>query len=180
MDADERIELKVKPVEQEFTFNCGSAALSMILSYQYGLDLTQRELNLLMGITPDGASEHHFIRALKTLGFHYEESSKGTRQKLRDFLRQGRAPMVHVVLSDGGGHYLTVTGIDDSNIWLADPRTGTIIQYGMSFFLGVWKEEANDNSSPWYLVVHGYSAHNIDKLINKFKKIKTKVERARK
>lgn len=180
MDADERIELKVRPIEQVFTFNCGPTALGMILAFQYSLDLTQRELNILTGVTPDGTSEHHLIRALKIMGFRYEESSKGTRHKLRDFLRNGVAPMVHVVLEDGGGHYMIVTGMDDSNIWLADPRTGTVIQYGMSFFLGVWKEEANDNSSPWYLAVLGYSAHNIDRLINKFKKIKVKVERARK
>jgi predicted double-glycine peptidase len=152
----------------------------MILAFQYGLELTQRELNLLTGVTLDGTSEHHLIRALKILGFKYEESSKGTRQKLRDFLRAGVAPMVHVVLEDGGGHFSVVTAMDDTNVSLADPRTGTIIQYGMAFFLGVWKEEANDNSSPWYLAVLGYSAHNVDRLINKYKRIKAKVERARK
>jgi ABC-type bacteriocin/lantibiotic exporter with double-glycine peptidase domain len=152
----------------------------MILLFQYRLELTQRELNLLTGATPDGTSEHHLIRALKVLGFRYEEGSKGTRQKLMDFLRAGLAPMVHVVLEDGGGHFMLVTSMTDNDVWLADPRSGTIIQYGMSFFLGVWKEEANDNNTPWYLAVTGYAAHNVDKLIGKYKKIKIKVERARK
>jgi len=179
MDADERIEVKVRPIEQLFTFNCGPTALGIILSSQYGLDLTQRELNILTGVTPDGTSEHHLIRALKILGFKYEEGSKGTLQKLRDYLRVGLAPMVHMVLADGGGHFVVVTSIDDTNVRVADPRDGTIAQYGIPFFLGVWKEEAKDNSTPWYLAVTGISTNKIDNLISKLKRIKKKVDKSR-
>jgi predicted double-glycine peptidase len=180
MSSDEYVGYKVHAIEQQFSYNCGPTALGTILLYQYGLELTQRELNLLTGVTQDGTNEHHLIRALKLLGFKYEESSKGTKQKLKDFLRKGLIPMVHVVLEDGGGHYMVVTGMDEQNVELADPRTGTTITYGLVFFLGVWKEEANDNSSPWYLVVTGYTNPTISLYMNKLKKIKTKIERARK
>jgi predicted double-glycine peptidase len=177
---EEKLDVPVRLMEQEFKYNCGPTALGIVLKSQFGLDLTQRELNLLTGVTQDGTSEYHFMRALKLLGFKFDEEGRGTLPQLRQYLRHNILPIVHVVLEDGGGHYMVVCGIDDENVRLADPRTGGLIQYGIPFFLGVWKEEAKDNATPWYLAVTGYAPHKIDALISKLKRIKIKTEKARK
>jgi predicted double-glycine peptidase len=176
MNVGERILLEVKSIEQQYKYNCGPTALLICLNYQYGLPLTQRDVNLLTGVTPDGCSEYHLFRALDILGFKYEESCKGTLSKLLDYLKRNIVPIVHIVLEDGGGHYVVIVGMDEEFVYLADPRTGTIIKWGIPFFLGVWKEEAKDNSSPWYLAVIGKSSHQkLDSLINKFKRIRKKL-----
>jgi len=176
MNADEKILLPVKSIEQKYTYNCGPTALLISLRFQYGLQLTQGDINLLTGVTPDGCSEHHLMRALNILGYKYKESGKGTLTQLRDFLKQNIAPIVHVVLEDGSGHYMCIVGMDDDVVHLADPRDGEIIEWGIPFFLGVWKEEAKENSTPWYLAVLSHSSINkLDSMINRINRIRRKI-----
>jgi len=177
-DVDDLHLLPVKAIEQNYAYNCGPTALLISLRFQYGLPLTQRDMNLLTGVTPDGCSEHHLIRALDTLGYKYKETGKGTLSQLRGYLRKNIAPIVHIVLEDGGGHFVVVCGISDEQVYLADPRTGTIVKWGIPFFLGVWKEEAKENSTPWYLAITGQvSPQRFDSLINRLKRIRKKCQR---
>jgi len=178
MNADEKILLPVKSIEQKYKYNCGPTALLISLRFQYGLPLTQRDVNLLTGVTPDGCSEHHLIRALDILGYKYKETGKGTLSQLRDYLKHNIIPIVHIVLEDGNGHYMNVVGMDDDFVYLADPRHGDIIKWGVPFFLGVWKEEAKENSTPWYLVILSQSSNNkLENIVKKLNNIRKKMAR---
>lgn len=174
-DNNEKILLPVKPIEQKYTYNCGPTALLIVIRYQFNLNLTQEDINFLTGVTPDGCSEYHFFKALKSLGFKYEEG-KGNLSKLKNYLRNNLPVIVHVVLEDGEGHFAVVIGIDNDFVYLADPRNGSIVKWGIPFFLGVWKEEDFSNSVPWYLVIIGQTSnHKIDSMIKRLNRIRKKL-----
>lgn len=176
---EEKLDLPVKPIEQTKPHNCGPTALFTALKYQYGVPLTLRDIELLTGITEEGTDEHHLVRALNLLGFKHRMSSKGTLGQLKQCLRDGQVPLVHLVMTDGGGHYMVVSGIDDENVRLADPASGKIVTYGIPFFMGVWKEEAKENSTPWYLVVTGHQGDRIESLLRRLKRIQKKIKENR-
>jgi predicted double-glycine peptidase len=166
--------LDVKSFQQQLRWSCGPASLRTVLYYQYGLDLTDRELALLLGSNENGTSD--FATGLKTLGFTYKQSSAGNLNKLKKELANHRLPIVHLVMSDGQGHYMVVVGYDDDNVYLSDPGTGKIIKYGIPFFLGVWKIEERETQTRWFIVVTGKSKHQIGSLIRKLQNVQRKME----
>ena len=173
-------DLPLKPIEQKLDFTCGPIALLIALRYQYGLKLTQGEIEFITGVTKGGADEYNLIRALDLLGFKFHMSSTGTLDELKKCLENGQAPIVHLVMQDGGGHYMVVKKIDDENIHLADPATGKIVTYGIFFFLGVWKEEEKNTVTHWYLVCTGDSGiDKIDGVVRKWRRIQKKVKTIR-
>lgn len=166
--------IDVKPFKQQLRWSCGPASLRTVLYYQYGIDITDRELAIVLGSDENGTSD--FSRGLKLLGFNYDESNRGTFNKLKEYVIQNYLPLVHLVMSDGVGHYMVMTGYDEEHVYLSDPSSGKIIKYGIPFFMGVWKIEERETQTRWFIVVTGKSKDRIGSLIQKLKKIQGKIE----
>jgi predicted double-glycine peptidase len=165
--------LDVKPFQQQLSWSCGPASLRTVLYYQYGIDITDRELALVLGSDENGTSD--FERGLKLLGFSFKQSSFGTLNKLKEVLVQHHLPIVHLVMSDGVGHYMVMTGYDNDHVYLSNPSTGKIVKYGIPFFLGVWKIEERETQTRWFLAITGKTKNRIDALVQKLKKVQKKV-----
>lgn len=177
-NVENRMQLKVRPIEQVQKWSCGPTALRTLIRYASGIRLTEQDLIILSGTTENGADEYNLMRALDIIGFKYTQSDKGTWNRLRKHLRDGQPPIVHLVMLDGGGHYMVLVGYDEENVFLADPATGKIIKYGLSFFLGVWKVEEGESQTRWYLAITGRGADRFDSLIQRIKRIQKKVRNA--
>lgn len=176
VEIKDKFNIDVKPFEQQFKWSCGPAALRTVLYYQYGYDLTDRELSLVCGSTENGTDELNFELGLRVLGFKYKQSHSGNLNKLKNLLAQYKLPIVHLVMQDGVGHYVVFIGYDEENVYLSDPDTGKNIKYGIAFFLGIWKEEEAETQTRWYLVVVGRSKIKIGPMISKLKRISKKVK----
>lgn len=170
----------VKPLEQVEKWDCGPTALNTAIRYQFGLKLTPAEMILLCGATESGTDEYNFGKACDALGIKYKQSNSGTLNKLKKVLNDGQLPLVHMVMNDGGGHYMCLCGYDEENVWLSDPFNGKIVKFGIPYFLGVWKVEEKESQTRWYMALTGYSGDKIDSIIAKYKRIQKKVSKARK
>lgn len=178
LGTENRLDLKVRPYEQNKKWSCGPVALRILVRYVSGIKLTEEDLILLSGATESGSDEYNLMRALDILGFKYTQSDNGTFSRLKKHLQEGRPSLVHLVMNDGGGHYMVFSGYDENNVKLADPATGRILKYGIPFFLGVWKVEEGETQTRWYLAITGRGADRFDSLIQRIKRIEKKVRHA--
>lgn len=179
-EIEKELYLPVYPIKQSFKWDCGAAAFRILVRYLYGLQLTAQDAILLTGSTESGADEFNMTRALDAIGLRYSQSEKGTLNKLKKHLQEGQPSIVHLVMADGGGHYMVFSGYDTENVFLADPFTGKTVKYGIPYFLGVWKVEEGETQTRWYLVVVGRVEDKITSLIQRYKRIQKKVQRSRK
>ena len=174
--------LPVHPILQSKKWDCGPTALRIAMRYQFGLKLTPLEMITICGTTPeDGTSDAQLKNGLQLLGFKYRESIRGSWSKIKSTLQDGQVPIVHLVMKDGGGHYMVVSGYDEynSHVYLADPASGKTLKYGIQYFLGVWKEEEDETNTRWYLVITGHVGDKLSSLIKRFKRIQKKVKLSR-
>jgi ABC-type bacteriocin/lantibiotic exporter with double-glycine peptidase domain len=178
----DKLILPVRAIEQEYKWNCGTTALRIAMKYQFGLKLTANDMILLCGATESGTDEYNFMKGLDALGFKYRQTNRGTFNQLKACLQDGQVPILHLVMEDGGGHYMVFCGYDDENqcVWLADPAKGKVLKYGSSFFLGVWKVEEKETQTKWFMVITGHVGDKLDSTIQNFKRIQKKVRNSRK
>ena len=176
---DEGLHIPVVPKEQNHDWNCGPTALYTALRFQFSLPLTLNEMTFLTGATESGADEYNMTRALELLGFKYRQRKDGTIGQLKKCLEFGQAPIVHMVVPDGEGHYVTVCGMDDENIKAADPTSGEEVTYGLSYFIGCWRVAKEEPPEHWYLVVTGHSGDKLLSVIKKLRRIQRKVQKSR-
>lgn len=178
LNAENHLFIKVKPFEQINKWSCGPVALRTLIRYMSGIKLTEQDLIFLTGTTESGADEYNLIRALDTLGFKYTQSEHGTFNKLKKHLQEGQPTVVHLVMNDGGGHYMVFCGYDEDSVRLADPGTGRVVKYGIPFFLGVWKVEEGETQTRWYLAITGRGPDKFDSMIQRIKRIRKKIRSA--
>lgn len=167
--------IDVKSHQQQYLWSCGPSALRTVIYYSYGVDITDNELSILCGSNEDGTNELNFERGLRLLGFKFKQSNSGSLGKLKAWLLKGYLPIVHLVMSDGVGHYMVFVGYDVDNVYLSDPAKGKVISYGISYFLGIWKEEELETQTRWYIVIVGKSKDKISNYIKKLKRIQIKI-----
>lgn len=167
--------IQVKPFEQQTSWSCGPASIRTVLFHDYGIDLTDRELGLMFG-SSDKNGTSDFEYGLKMMGFKFRQTDHGTLNKLKSSILKGYLPIIHIVMSDGGGHYVVVCGFDNECVYISDPAIGKIVKYGIPFFMGIWKEEETEEQTRWFLIITGYTKNRINTLIKKLKNIKRKIE----
>lgn len=163
----------VKPFKQQLRWTCGPASLRTVLYYQFGLDLTDRELSLVLGTNKNGTPD--FADGLHALGFAFKESSRGTFTALQRAVDDHKLPIVHIVVNDGQGHYVVVTGYDNENVYVADPALGRIVKYGQAYFMGIWKFEERETQTRWLLVVTNREHNRLATLIRKLENVRRKL-----
>lgn len=114
-------------VRQQYDFSCGSAALSTLLTYHYGLPVTEQavfEQMFLHGdqakIRQQGFSLLDMKRYLEQQGF----TADGFEAPL-DALRQEGIPAIALVNENGYNHFVVVKGLHNGRVLVGDPSGGT-------------------------------------------------------
>ncbi|WP_051244517.1 C39 family peptidase [Azohydromonas australica] len=114
-------------VRQQYDFSCGSAALSTLLTYHYGLPVTEQavfEQMFLHGdqakIRQQGFSLLDMKRYLEQQGF----TADGFEAPL-DALRQEGIPAIALVNENGYNHFVVVKGLHSGRVLVGDPSGGT-------------------------------------------------------
>lgn len=114
-------------VRQQYDFSCGSAATATLLTYQYGVPVTEAEVFMRMYETGDqakirqrGFSMLDMRRYLASLGFEAD----GFEQPLDKLAAEG-LPAIVLLNDRGYRHFVVVKGLKNGRVLLGDPARGT-------------------------------------------------------
>ncbi|HZX77016.1 C39 family peptidase [Lysobacter sp.] len=114
-------------VRQQYDFSCGSAATATLLTYQYGVPVTEQEVFMRMyelgdqaKIRQRGFSLLDMRRFLRTKGFEAD----GFEQPLDKLFEEG-LPAIVLLNDRGYRHFVVVKGLRNGRVLLGDPARGT-------------------------------------------------------
>lgn len=112
---------------QQYDFSCGSAALATLLTYHYGLAVSESTVFDAMyrqgdqqKIQREGFSLLDMKRFLKSRGFEAD----GFEQPL-DKLLEARVPAIVLINENGYHHFVVVKGLRGNRVLIGDPANGT-------------------------------------------------------
>ena len=127
-------------VRQKTTYTCGPAAARSVFAYYGHGELGERALAKRMGTTSkDGTDPGGITRVARQLGLTAHIEHNMTLEGLKRLVKRGVPVMVayqawveppkqagQVKWSDDwkDGHYSVVVGMDEKNVYFADPSTG--------------------------------------------------------
>jgi predicted double-glycine peptidase len=126
---------------------CGPASLKVVLSY-YGVEKSEAELAVLCGTDRElGTTAEDLRRVAEELGFEAEVKNGSSFEDIGrwlsegvpaivDWFSRGRSDASDSAVADG--HYSVVVGLDDRDIFLQDPETGSLRRMDREDFLTVW------------------------------------------
>ncbi len=129
------IELRDKHVvKQKLDASCGAAALTTLMSFYYGENLSEQDILDILKVRTDKLSEAERRRKKKAgfslLDLKYAAQVKGYKAagfKLTiDQLRQLQAPVIVYVEPFGYHHFAVLRGIAGDRVFLADPGRGNL------------------------------------------------------
>jgi predicted double-glycine peptidase len=114
-------------VRQQYDFSCGSAALSTLLTYQYGLPVTEQAVFEDMfrqgdqaKIREQGFSLLDMKRYLEHRGF----AADGFQAPLQA-LRDENIPAIALINENGYNHFVVIKGLRNDRVLIGDPSGGT-------------------------------------------------------
>jgi uncharacterized protein len=114
-------------MRQQYDFSCGSAAISTLLSHQYGYRVTEDKVFEEMyrlgdqeKIRVEGFSLLDMKRYLAAHGFEAD----GFVESLEK-LSAANIPAIVLVNEKGYNHFVVIKGLRDGRVLLGDPATGT-------------------------------------------------------
>lgn len=122
-------------IPQKYDFSCGSAALATLLTYNYGIHVTEQQVFKSM-------FEHGNKQDIERYGFSLLDlkqylarkgvPSGGYRAPLPLLAKVG-VPAIVLVNERGYHHFVVVEGIRDGRVLMADPATGMRSELVSSF-----------------------------------------------
>ncbi|GAC1426777.1 MAG: hypothetical protein NVSMB6_27020 [Burkholderiaceae bacterium] len=120
---------------QKFDFSCGSAALATLLTYQYGVPVTEQAVFEEMYtrgnqqlIRQQGFSLLDMKSYLARHGFQAD----GFEQPL-DKLATAKLPAIVLISDKGYNHFVVIKGMRDDRVLIGDPASGTRAMTRKSF-----------------------------------------------
>lgn len=126
-------------MRQQFDFSCGSAAISTLLTHQYGDSVTEQRVFEGMyaagdqqKIRRDGFSLLDMQRFLASRGY----KADGFVQPLEKLMEAG-LPAIVLIAEKGYHHFVVLKGIRDGRVLIGDPALGTRAM-ARSAFEAVW------------------------------------------
>jgi predicted double-glycine peptidase len=163
-------------VRQQYDFSCGSAALSTLLTYHYGVPVSEQlvfEAMFALGdqekIRQEGFSLLDMKRYLEGRGF----AADGYEASV-DKLSAAGIPAIVLINDQGYNHFVVVKGLREGRVLLGDPAGGTRVVSrqafesmwvnGILFVISSHKEAAVFNRpSDWRVDVRAPLANGINR-----------------
>lgn len=114
-------------VRQQYDYSCGSAALSTLLTHQYGQPVSEEEVFEEMfrlgdqaRIRVEGFSLLDMKRYLEAHGFQAD----GFQQPLEKLVA-AKLPAIVLINEAGYNHFVVIKGVRDGRVLIGDPAGGT-------------------------------------------------------
>lgn len=119
-------------IRQQHEFSCGAAALATLLTYYYGIQISEEEV--LKAVNKEGwLSLADIQQVLPRYGM------KGIGLALNyDQLTKLKIPVILYIENPAGPHFAVLRGLTDHTVWVADPANGNII-FPLNKFLEKWE-----------------------------------------
>ncbi|NML17636.1 C39 family peptidase [Azohydromonas caseinilytica] len=114
-------------MRQQFDFSCGSAALSTLLTYHYGVAVSEQTAFEEMFRQGDQAKirqQGFSLLDMKRYLEHHGFEANGFEAPL-DALRQAGIPAIVLINDNGYNHFVVVKGLQEGRILIGDPSGGT-------------------------------------------------------
>lgn len=125
----------VDVVQQKYDFSCGSAALSTLLKYGYGIDIPETEMIRRMMafskpevVIKSGFSMLDMKKFTETLGLDAQGYRVGVKA-----LYELRIPVIALMDINGYQHFVLIKGARDGRIFIADPALGNRVVLEQDF-----------------------------------------------
>ncbi|TYT25351.1 C39 family peptidase [Luteimonas viscosa] len=114
-------------VRQQYDFSCGSAAVATLLTYQYGMPVTEAEVFRAMYAAGDQGRIRREGFSLLDMRAYLE--SRGLRADgfvlPLDKLHEQGLPAIVLLNERGYRHFVVVRGLRDGRVLVGDPARGT-------------------------------------------------------
>jgi hypothetical protein len=126
-------------VRQQYDYSCGSAALATLLSYHYGLKVSEAEIFKVMYAHGDQAKIRNVGFSLLDMKRYLEGRgmiADGYRANF-DQLSAARAPALLVVTIGAYRHFVVVKGVRNGRVLIGDPALG-LKTYSRDEFIHMW------------------------------------------
>jgi hypothetical protein len=114
-------------LRQQYDFSCGSAALATLLTYHYGVRVSEQVVFEQMyahgnqpKIRAEGFSLLDMQRYLASRGMHAD----GFELPLQELIKAG-LPAIVLITEKGYRHFVVIKGVRDGRILIGDPAGGT-------------------------------------------------------
>jgi SPP1 gp7 family putative phage head morphogenesis protein len=118
--------LQVPNVRQTDSYGCGAAAVTGIARY-FDLPHTLAVVKKALGTSPKkGTSPQAIVDYLRLLGLYVEAFRGMTVSDLEHYVQRGM-PVICPVQDYGGGHYLTVIGVNDGYVICQDSSQDNVV-----------------------------------------------------
>jgi predicted double-glycine peptidase len=114
-------------VQQKYDFSCGSAAVATLLSYQYGVPVTEDQVFQEMFRNGDQAKIRREGFSLLDMKLYLEShgyAADGYRVPLERLVRAG-IPAIALISDNGYNHFVVIKGSAADRVLLGDPAKGT-------------------------------------------------------
>lgn len=118
--------------------HCGPVCLKMIFHY-YGKKVSERKIATIGNTTREnGTSPSGLIKAAKYFGFNAEYKENSSFMELRKLIIKQKIPVIVAWFSGHESHYSVAIGIDNKNIYMADPEFKEIKHIPLVAFEKIW------------------------------------------
>lgn len=124
-------------VKQQLDYSCGPASVATILSHYYTHQTTEQEIILKLNQW-SAASFADITRVLPEYGY------KGVGIALNaEKLRKIKMPAIVYLRHNNQDHFSVLKGVNDDNVYLADPSWGNV-RFRWSRFLSMWETREDE------------------------------------
>lgn len=168
---------------QDNESSCGSAATQTMLAY-YGIDERQDDLSKELKLSKDGVSYTNMINLFHKKGLK-TSSGRMNQDILKQFLDENIPVIILIQAYKEGknktytknsyrdGHFVVVTGYDDTKFIIEDPSLNNKIGYILFSELDVrWHglgENKNEKLDSFGIAVYGKTPKHVSNIITKVK-----------
>ncbi len=136
--------IPVAPFMQGGDGYCGPACLKIVLQY-YGISVKEEEL---IGVSycsvEHGLPGEALLDAARRYGLEGEIRDRSELDELSDYVNQQKIPVIVNWFDSFDGHYSVAVGLDEENVYLADPELGHLRALRRDIFLRLWFDFRGD------------------------------------
>lgn len=142
--------MKITPIKQRDTNACGPTCIEMVLNY-FTIPHSVKEISTRTNYKKEGGLyNRQIVATLQSYGLQTKVSRNTTWEKLIEQNTPDSVIIVSWMLDGYIGHVSVVEKVDEKNIYLAEPTTGTILKIEKLKFMRLWLDYEVNNEVPMY------------------------------